>query len=1165
MSDIFVAMAGTPEASSADYVCDGIDDDVEIAAAIAAAGSLGGATVHLGAGVYSVSAPIVVLDDNIHLTGAGGGLTTLQAASDWQSQVHPNGAHLAGMVSFCAVDNFSASGLTVDAATNGIHCNGIIAIPDGPDGAGKVCTNGAIAGNEVFLIQAHDYSIWSLRGEHISITDNLVDGGSTPTSDSPHQEGIEIYGGNDVTISGNTVRNIGGSAFNIGGLADATPDCSVENLQLVGNVVANARIGISLGTTFGPQTGAVADLRNISIANNELTHITEFGFQLKNWTGSVDTPPTVENLSITNNRVNMAVVQEGFGAAASGFWFHNATGLGETRFIDIEISGNSFRQTQADDVFPAFYLPPVSPGHIYFFQAEGFSFSGNEVLDEDPKADSYAVVAHYSRNFSIDTNEISGAGRNAVYVYGSSDVLIRSNQVSDWNAGSWSSAALIVENTTAAQVHDNEFSTAYAVEAPTVFIISPSPGTDAVSGNVYISEIDVRLIDNLTEGLRLIGSAVAATGNSVDNQIVGNELDNVLDGLGGDDILDGRAGDDDLQGGVGNDWLIGGAGADRLDGGDGVDHAGYDTAAAAVRVDLVNPGANVGDAAGDSFISIEELRGSSFNDVLLGEVGSQSLLGLGGNDYLDGREGDDVVQGGDGNDRLSGGAGADILDGGNGYDYARYEAATRAVVLDLMNPAVNTGDAAGDTFVSIEGVVGSSSADTISGSDGSNDLVGLSGDDYIYGRGGNDGLQGGAGNDWLIGGSGADRLDGGDGFDYASHHTAAAGVTVDLINPAVNTGDAAGDTFVSIEGLVGSSSADTISGNDGSNDLVGLSGGDHIYGRGGNDGLQGGAGNDWLIGGPGADRLDGGDGFDYASYHTAAAGVTVDLINPVVNTGDAAGDTFVSIEGVVGSSSADTISGNDGSNDLVGLSGDDHIYGRGGNDGLQGGAGNDWLIGGPGADRLDGGDGFDYASYHTAAAGVTVDLINPAVNTGDTAGDTFVSIEGLVGSSTADTISGNDGSNDLVGLSGDDHIYGRGGNDGLQGGAGNDWLSGGAGNDHLIGGEGADTFVFDTAPDASNVDIISDFASAVDHIGLVATGAYAGMPLGELAVEALHIVGGTDPMTADTRIVYDPATGALYFDADGSGSELALKFAVLSNLPGTLQAGDIVVIGTDPG
>jgi Ca2+-binding RTX toxin-like protein len=73
------------------------------------------------------------------------------------------------------------------------------------------------------------------------------------------------------------------------------------------------------------------------------------------------------------------------------------------------------------------------------------------------------------------------------------------------------------------------------------------------------------------------------------------------------------------------------------------------------------------------------------------------------------------------------------------------------------------------------------------------------------------------------------------------------------------------------------------------------------------------------------------------------------------------------------------------------------------------------------------------------------------------------------------------------------------------------------------------------------------------------------MPLGELAVEALHIVGGTDPMTADTRIVYDPATGALYFDADGSGSELALKFAVLSNLPGTLQAGDIVVIGTDPG
>lgn len=462
---------------------------------------------------------------------------------------------------------------------------------------------------------------------------------------------------------------------------------------------------------------------------------------------------------------------------------------------------------------------------------------------------------------------------------------------------------------------------------------------------------------------RWVGSAFAdiMSGDDAGNRFDGGGSGDTLFGQSGDDVLHGDAGDDRLDGGLwndqlfgdeGDDVLIGAGGADALDGGDGIDTASYAGAASRIALDMNDPGFGRGDAGGDTFVRVEIVEGTAFDDEIRGTRDqAMTLRGGRGADTLVGGDLADTLQGGGENDVLIGGNGADRLDGGDGFDTASYESSIRSVILDLRPvPEFTGGDATGDSFTSIEAFRGSAHVDIFIGND----------QDLTF-----EGLDSG---DLFLAGAGREAFVGGQGGDVVSYLLASGAVQVDLADIARNTGFAAGDRYSSIETLRGSDFTDLLQGDADGNRLEGGGSGDRIEGREGDDTLQGDGGDDVLAGGAGADALIGGEGIDAASYE-ATTGVTVALDGGVAGTGDAAGDTFAGVENLLGSATGrnnlrgdgerNELAGGDDIDKLEGLGGQDTLRGGRGDDRLFGGAENDTLFGGRDNDTLSGGSGRD--------------------------------------------------------------------------------------------------------------------------------------------------------------------------------------------------------------
>lgn len=595
--------------------------------------------------------------------------------------------------------------------------------------------------------------------------------------------------------------------------------------------------------------------------------------------------------------------------------------------------------------------------------------------------------------------------------------------------------------------------------------------------------------DDIFEVVNTVSARMELNGDDGNDQIQGGTNDDVLTGGEGQDFIQGNAGNDILKGGNGDDLIEGSAGADSLYGGDEQTDNGFDTAIytnsdAGVNVSLVSNTASGGHADGDSLSGIENLQGSNnFGDTLIGNDQQNILDGSGGNDILSGNGSDDV---------LIGGTGADQLNGGTGNDTASYFNSLQGVNVNLATSSAIGGDAAGDSFTSIE---------NLDGSEGNDTLTGRSDDNRLSGNAGADTLDGGAGNDILIGGTGK---------SYASESDRALGK--------------------------GTEFADILLGGEG-NDLLVAGGAAKIpefaepvsFGGGGADTLRGSTGDDIYVIDPdtnGGSQIQDDDGIDSIAFVALKADFTSEAIqldgsaltpdkigfgkigstlivdldkdglaNPdkdlsVLNffnaSGFGKGTGFIeSISGTTGISIFDSVSGETGIAPArinfkrgkrgikrKGTNGKDNLKGTNKNDVLKGLGRNDRLDGKGGNDRLDGGNGNDR----------------------------------------------------IKGGKGNDELKGGKGNDRLLGQAGNDVLIGGIGKDILTGGTGKDLFSFNQLTEAG--DRITDFDVVNDLSDL-------------RGIFAKAEFGGTTPFARLSQFVQTVQIGEnteVRIDADGSGN-----------------------------
>lgn len=354
--------------------------------------------VYVPTGSYAIATGLAI-PSNTNFFGDGMGQTIIVGHSSGVQNIFVSGGSASAVIGVIGGDNVTIRDFTLDKQTNNINANGISFTPLGTPApltmpAGKKPNNCILERVEVLanVSPAGSYQIWNQGGERIQILNNVIRG-----IEGTIVDGIEVYGGNDVLIDGNTVINAGSAGIWLFNGGDIT--ATVSNVRIVNNFIDG-----SDRTRFGLYANFGADVKDVLYNNNTIVNCTEtsLGFSSENGL-------KVENFSMSNNTVRNS---GGNGIVAQ-------VGGTNINTKNISIQQNQIYRTIGDGIVLSNVANVIVGGNIVDTANIGINIlTGSSAL---------------GTNYNINNNSISNVQKTAIYAQGANDLKISNNFLRKYN------------------------------------------------------------------------------------------------------------------------------------------------------------------------------------------------------------------------------------------------------------------------------------------------------------------------------------------------------------------------------------------------------------------------------------------------------------------------------------------------------------------------------------------------------------------------------------------------------------------------------------------------------------------------------------------------------------------------------------------------------------
>lgn len=428
-------------------------DDVAFQAILDAGGD-----VTMEGRVYN-TCNIFVMPSNTHVHGTRGATIIRGSALSLGRTV--NGLFINSTIGGVGVNNVSVSDLTIDHFTCARNANGISFLPTGIAGPtafdGQPSSNVVVENVEVQMTPGnHNYAIWSMRGQHVKFINNFVDGNSMASG--AQQEGLEAYGGVDVVMTGNTVRNMGNACIILGSAGFANTD--TFGLTIADNILENCNIGIGLGTSndsFG-----LHNVYSTKLVNNTISRARAIG---------IDIPAAPETV-ISDLLISGNTIRDMAGPSPRGIRIWTTAGA---TLPSNNVTNNTIADNHIENLTGTIGLG------IYINQYPNVRLINNYITNTS----SESMFIRNAQDIDIIGNRIERAGGPAIGLYKQSGgtlarIAVERNRFVDWP--SWTSAVLAL-GVARGTMKDNTFGRTDAAPATPITLASGACGV-TTTGNV---------------------------------------------------------------------------------------------------------------------------------------------------------------------------------------------------------------------------------------------------------------------------------------------------------------------------------------------------------------------------------------------------------------------------------------------------------------------------------------------------------------------------------------------------------------------------------------------------------------------------------------------------------------------------------------------------------